>query len=161
MRLLECLQQWFQAQCDEDWEHGYGVEIATMSNPGWSLQIDLTGTILEEKSFSGLEYGCDEGGHDWMRCKVEEAQFTGNGGPTKLPELIQTFLNWAKTEQNWLAVPPYQSARELDLEWYRNLSEETGPELCRREGCGVARIAQSVFCRRHQFEQVKGYLPTE
>ena len=38
---LRKLQSWYQAQCDEDWEHGEGITIETLDNPGWSLEIAL------------------------------------------------------------------------------------------------------------------------
>jgi hypothetical protein len=34
------LTQWYLAQCNEDWEHSYGVAIGTLDNPGWSLEVD-------------------------------------------------------------------------------------------------------------------------
>lgn len=163
-KLLEDLQQWYRAQCDEEWEHSYGVEIGTLDNPGWSLTIDLTETILEQKSFGGVRYGCDakdEDSPDWIDCKVERSQFVGAGGPSKLSELIQVFLDWAKTEEDWLALPPRLTAEEIDLGWYKNLGEEIGPEECRKKGCSALHISRSVFCRRHHFEQVTGRMPEE
>ena len=62
---LQALQQWYLAQCDGDWEHGYGVSITTLDNPGWSLDITaanrnlLSGKLelrLSEKHESG---GCE------------------------------------------------------------------------------------------------------
>ena len=34
---LSWLQQWYSAHCDGEWEHGFGVTIATLDNPGWSV----------------------------------------------------------------------------------------------------------------------------
>ncbi|MFE2849501.1 Imm53 family immunity protein, partial [Streptomyces scopuliridis] len=33
--LLDWLQNWYTQQCDGDWEHEWGVKIATLDNPGW------------------------------------------------------------------------------------------------------------------------------
>lgn len=38
---LKGLQDWYCSQCNGDWEHGYGVSIETLDNPGWSLKIEL------------------------------------------------------------------------------------------------------------------------
>ena len=37
---LDWLMNWYSAQCDEDWEHQYGVKLETLDNPGWSLIIE-------------------------------------------------------------------------------------------------------------------------
>ena len=44
--LLPALQDWYNARCDGDREHRYG--IGTTDNPGWRLSIDLEGTALQE-----------------------------------------------------------------------------------------------------------------
>jgi hypothetical protein len=43
---LYLLQRWYVAQCDSEWEHGFGVEIGTLDNPGWCIRIDLNHTAL-------------------------------------------------------------------------------------------------------------------
>ena len=39
------LSDWYESNCNDDWEHGYGVKIETLDNPGWLVQIDLFGTL--------------------------------------------------------------------------------------------------------------------
>jgi hypothetical protein len=94
------LQQWYLAQCDEDWEHSYGVRIETLDNPGWGLDIDLIDTALEEKPFQPVHYGMFEeaetSGHEWIFCKVENGKFSASGGPLKLNEIIDIFLKWSE-----------------------------------------------------------------
>ena len=41
---IEWLQQWYQKNCDGEWEHLYGIEIETLDNPGWHVKIDLEET---------------------------------------------------------------------------------------------------------------------
>jgi hypothetical protein len=43
---LSWLQRWYSAHCDGEWEHGFGVTIETLDNPGWSVKIDVEGTEL-------------------------------------------------------------------------------------------------------------------
>lgn len=38
--------------CDNDWEHSYGLRIATLDNPGWSVEISLNDTVLEEMEYT-------------------------------------------------------------------------------------------------------------
>ena len=49
---LEQLEKWYAARCDGLWEHGWGIKIETLDNPGWTVHIDLNetrkdGAILE------------------------------------------------------------------------------------------------------------------
>ncbi|CAN5332574.1 hypothetical protein BH18ACI2_BH18ACI2_12670 [soil metagenome] len=51
MSVLADLQKWYESQCNEDWEHQYGVTIGTLDNPGWTVTIDLVNTDLEGREF--------------------------------------------------------------------------------------------------------------
>ncbi|MCP5347672.1 MAG: immunity 53 family protein [Gammaproteobacteria bacterium] len=101
MSILQELQEWYLSQCNEDWEHTYGVSIGTLDNPGWSLEVELTDTGLEDLEFKeqscGVGEDAESSGNDWMICKVKENIFIGYGGPRKLEEIIAVFLNWAKS----------------------------------------------------------------
>lgn len=154
--LLSDLQNWYAAQCDGDWEHFFGITIETLDNPGWRIRIQLQGTRLDGKSFEAIEQ------HDtddcWLSCQVEDGVFLGAGDPGRLAEIIRTFLVWAKSEPDWLAVPvQVAAAREhhLDERFWSQLGNEVGPETCWIEGCPRKRIAYSVYCKRHYFEQVR------
>src|SRR5436190_1310768 len=96
MSVLIQLQQWYESQCDGDWEHQFGVSIGTLDNPGWTVSIDLNGTNLENRTFPTFE-DLDPG-QDWIKCWVEDGKFNGAGGPQKLEEILATFLRWATKE---------------------------------------------------------------
>jgi hypothetical protein len=100
MDSLALLQQWYLQECNEDWEHTYGVKIETLENPGWILEIDLIGTPLEGERFEPVHYGMFEeaegSGNEWILCKVENNKFSASGGPLKLTEIINVFLRWAR-----------------------------------------------------------------
>jgi hypothetical protein len=51
--------------------------------------------------------------------------------------------------------PADEVIRRLDREFYDSLGAEREDTTCRREGCGRGTTQFSVFCRTHQFEQVK------
>ena len=44
---LSWLASWYLAECNDDWEHSYGVKIATLHNPGWTVVLDLKETNLK------------------------------------------------------------------------------------------------------------------
>jgi len=160
--LLSDLQSWYAAQCDDTWEHGRGIEITTLDNPGWRLVVHLEETLLENKNFPRLERHETEGA--WIECFVEENKFIGTAGHHQLEELMGIFLAWAKTEPNWLAVK-YETAEErkarIDDELWKLLGEETGSGECRKIGCSRRHVAHSAFCREHHFEMIRGYRPPD
>ena len=93
MTTLEQLQQWYQSHCNEDWEQQYGITIETIDNPGWSIEVDLMETELEGKSFDAIDISRPE--TDWMKCWVEDEKYVGMGAPSKLDDILRTFLRWA------------------------------------------------------------------
>jgi len=80
-------------QTDGHWEHGHGIRIGTLDNPGWRLSIDLEETELKERPFAPVRIERTE--TDWVHCRVEARVFRGAGGPHNLRELIDQFLRWA------------------------------------------------------------------
>ena len=91
MTNLDWLQNWYKSQCDGDWEHGYGIKIETLDNPGWSLTIDTTNTLTE---LSDLEWQLFElSDDDWFGYKITNCVFEGSGDPDKLERLIGIFMN--------------------------------------------------------------------
>ena len=156
MEILEDIQRWYTAQCDGDWEHGFGLSIQTLDNPGWSVKINLEDTLLENLPFEPIRV--DNGSGTWLSCLVNERFFVGHGDPSQLSRILEIFLSWAKTIPDWLAVPSLDEAVVQAMEdkaFWLLLGEETGPEPCRVVGCTHKRIVLSVFCRQHHFEAVK------
>ena len=96
------LQQWYSAQCDGDWEHGFGIKIDTLDNPGWALTVNLEGTLLEEKLFP--EINIKENRRSWLYCSVKDRLFIGRGDPSRLEEMLTIFITWAQSEPDWLRV---------------------------------------------------------
>jgi hypothetical protein len=92
--VLQRLSAWYAAQCNDDWEHQYGISIGTLDNPGWSLRVDLSETELGRRDFSPLKI--ERADNDWVQCRVVDGKFEGFGGPKNLIELIDVFLNWAE-----------------------------------------------------------------
>ena len=103
MNSLIKLQNWYQSQCNEDWEHSYGIKIDNIDNPGWAVKIDLTETELEHVKFPEISYGigdnADSSRDDWMLCRRVDNVFAGFGGPHKLDDVLEIFLEWANQNQ--------------------------------------------------------------
>ena len=94
--VMAWLETWYVSQCDGDWEHEWGIRIDTADNPGWSVDIDLEHTELEERSFT--EVNVANGGNDWMICRISDKVFAGRGGPRHLTTILQVFRDWVEQE---------------------------------------------------------------
>ncbi len=88
------MQDWYASQCNGEWEHRYGISIGTIDNPGWSLNIELTGTELEHVMFEEYRENYEDE-TDWLICQTVGANFGGHCGPRKLERMIDIFLDWA------------------------------------------------------------------
>lgn len=94
MEYLQELQNWYKNQCDNDWEHEYGVRIYTVDNPGWCVEIDLVDTPWEDISLSYELFENSE--DDWYGYSVENSIFKAVGDSSKLEIIIKLFLNIIK-----------------------------------------------------------------
>ncbi|MGE5787130.1 MAG: immunity 53 family protein [Myxococcales bacterium] len=92
------LEQWYVSQCDDDWEHQYGIKIDTLDNPGWSVEVDLLDTALMAREFREVNH--ERSDSDWIRCRVRDGKFEGFGGVRNLGEVIEVFLSWAEKSES-------------------------------------------------------------
>jgi hypothetical protein len=126
-----------------------------LDNPGWKVTIDLNETHLEETDFE--EVGSEISDDDWYICRVEHSQFQGAGDPKKLEVILQTFIDWAKSDQGWLQPPVYETTEDENGRFWESLLQlpTVEGEECSLENCERNRIKNSVFCREHHFEKYK------
>jgi len=94
MDALDFLVSWYSAQCDGDWEHECGIEIGTLDNPGFTLKVDLKGTLLDGRSLVRISHNIESDG-DWWMCWTQDNTFRGAGGPGNLRSLLEAFKDWA------------------------------------------------------------------
>jgi hypothetical protein len=98
MTTIERLQEWYAQQCNEGWEHRYGVRIDSCDNPGWWVKIDVVGTDLANEPFTPINLGVDAAGHptepEWLVCTVKDKVFDGSGDAGKLETILKLFLDW-------------------------------------------------------------------
>ena len=107
---LSWLQQWYSAHCDGEWEHGFGVTIETLDNPGWSVKIDVEGTELASTPFEPAKTAVSD--TNWVHCRVTERKeralarpfppgrhFEGLGGELNLGDIIKIFRTWVEAKR--------------------------------------------------------------
>jgi hypothetical protein len=87
---LEQLQNWYLDNFDGDWEHGSGVSIKTLDNPGWLFEVNASDlhVTVEDRACNLIE----RSENDWIGVKIENGWFIGACGPRNLEELIHVFL---------------------------------------------------------------------
>ncbi len=88
------LMEWYSGNCNGGWEHGNGIHIGTLDNPGWFVKANLEDTELENKEFKEMKI--DRSETDWIFCRVRNKKFEGYGGPLNLSEVLQIFEEWSK-----------------------------------------------------------------
>lgn len=93
MESLEFLERWYQGRCNGYWEHGKGVTIETLAQPGWLVSIDLAETPLETRAMDPVRR--ETSAKDWIACEVSHGQFRGQGDSRKLAEILRVFQAWA------------------------------------------------------------------
>ncbi len=49
---LSRLMAWRRDHSNGDWEHSFRIRISTLDNPGWSVDINLEDTDLEDRDFA-------------------------------------------------------------------------------------------------------------
>jgi hypothetical protein len=94
VEVLERIQAWHKAQLERGRDLSLGVRIETLrERPGWSVQIDLSGTGLSGLKLSPYREGATE--RDWLAYRIKDDRFEGIGDPTKLQALLYAFLDLA------------------------------------------------------------------
>ncbi|GAA4379862.1 immunity 53 family protein [Hymenobacter koreensis] len=91
METLTWLQTWYLARCDGEWEFREGIKLLSVSNPGWSVEISVSDTPLEEVQIPFTKFYRSE--NDWYGYLLEDGLFVGSGDPTKLEHILRVFRN--------------------------------------------------------------------
>ena len=100
MSTLQRLQSWYTLQCNEEWEHRYGISIESCDNPGWWVKVELEGTALEGKPFTRIVANVDSQGfqlgESWLHCHLDGSIWNGAGDESRLEQILELFLRWAE-----------------------------------------------------------------
>jgi len=69
-----------------------------------AAKIDV-GTQYWKTCHLEIKLGDSEACELWIDCRVDAKQFHGAGDPSRLEEIINHFIRWAKDRPDWLALP--------------------------------------------------------
>jgi hypothetical protein len=86
---LTWLQRWYAAHCDGDWEHGEGISISTLDNPGWTVVINVADTELDHIEVDKVRVELSD--TDWLIYEIRDGKFIGRGGAQNLTEVLRAF----------------------------------------------------------------------
>jgi hypothetical protein len=92
-RELDYLSHWFASHCDGDWEHEVGIKIATLDNPGWSLNIRIEDTELWGVVVDWTRV--DEDDDSWLHWRSTGSMFEARCGPRDLGRALEAFHHFA------------------------------------------------------------------
>lgn len=88
------MQSWYASNCDGEWEHEFGVRIATTDNPGWHIKIDVSETDLEGVLVQRERREFPGGG--WMIAWSDGSVFQAACSPLSLCHVDAFFEKMAK-----------------------------------------------------------------
>src|SRR6267378_1022487 len=143
MEVLERIQAWHKAQLERGRDPALGVRIETLrERPGWSVQIDLSGTPLSGLKLAPYREGATD--RDWLAYRIKEDRFEGIGDPTKLQALLFAFLDLADRTAAETALRASPSASRSSIR--PSLSASRRGAIC-RDG-PTTTMAISSGCRR-------------
>ncbi|MDR0960007.1 MAG: immunity 53 family protein [Propionibacteriaceae bacterium] len=86
---LDFVQDWYGSKCDGIWEHGYGMSVESLDNPGWKVTVD--GESGKQTVTFTVGYDNDD---DWLLIRATADRFEGIGDATKLTVLLGYLRDW-------------------------------------------------------------------
>lgn len=98
MEILDWIQNWFQENCDGEWEQGSGIQITTLEDPGWEIEIDISTTSIANLEVDWILN--EVGTHDWYGVKIENQKFSASGDAGKLEFLLNLFREMIEKIEN-------------------------------------------------------------
>lgn len=89
MEILDWIQNWFKDNCNGEWEKGEAIQITTLDNPGWEVEIDISNTSIANINIKWILN--ESGPQDWYGVKIENKKFNASGDSGKLKFLLGLF----------------------------------------------------------------------
>lgn len=98
--LLYWIQNNWFCTLDFGWDgmEYHGIKINMNSNKLWKVEIELSGTYLEEKEFNNINIHKND--NDWVNINVSNNIFNGSGDKDKLVFIVAKFKEWAEMFKN-------------------------------------------------------------
>ncbi|WP_406493161.1 immunity 53 family protein [Streptomyces sp. NBC_01604] len=91
---MRFVQAWYAANCDGEWEHEFGIRMATTDNPGWHIEIDVSETELEGVLVERVRHELPDG--EWMISWSDGAVFHAACSPLALCYVDELFMTLAQ-----------------------------------------------------------------
>jgi hypothetical protein len=89
------LERLFASLCDGDWEHGQGITIENLDNPGWTIRISLSGTRFAHLALPATMTERTE--DDWIHVSIvrenHDTLLQCACGPRNLSEALDVVLD--------------------------------------------------------------------
>ena len=98
MEIIDWIQDWFKGNCDGDWEHTDGIQITTLENPGWDVEIDISNTSIAKIEIPWILN--ENSKQDWYGVKIENEKFNASGDAGKLKFLLGLFKEMIEKFEN-------------------------------------------------------------
>ncbi len=111
---IKWLSNWLESQYKISWQGQHIVTMGTLDNPGWTFQLKVDETTMQNQPFSEIIINRTE--RNWIDCFVRDGWFLGAGGLYNLPEIVQIFRNWVVEGKS----------RGLDSAELQRLANQTG-----------------------------------
>ncbi len=90
MNELGKLQEWVADQCDGEWEHGDGIVISTLDNPGWAIDLETDGLSTSDPKLEAVRV--ERNDQDWLHCFQDGTKIKVRCGLHNLTEAMQVLL---------------------------------------------------------------------
>jgi hypothetical protein len=99
--MISHLQDLVMGFSNGEWEHGPGISITTIDNPGWGIDICLNGTPLVELQIEEVSHNRSE--DDWIFIRTEmrafEKYLMAACGPQNLEETLERIFSLLEQER--------------------------------------------------------------
>lgn len=96
--IFDWLIRWYSNQCNGIWELENQIKIDTLDNPGWTIEIGLKSTQLEQSEIKSRSIR-NEDETNWFVYLIEKATYDASGDTFKLPTLVEIFRSiWENKE---------------------------------------------------------------
>jgi hypothetical protein len=87
--MINWIQNWFNDQCDGEWEHTHVIKIQSLDNPGWNIEIDFNNTKVNIDDLDWRLYEISE--TDWVGFSIINNIFSASGDSLKLDLMFKIF----------------------------------------------------------------------
>jgi len=98
MEILDWIQNWFKDNCDGNWEKDQVIQITTLDNPGWEVEIDISNTSIADIKINRILN--ESSPQDWYGVKIENQKFNASGDSGKLKFLLGLFKEMIEKIEN-------------------------------------------------------------